>query len=184
MFLLQLLVVPFILAIKNFHLKLYTYIPIIVLLQLSIYSVGLYSCYTYSLPPASALVVSCEMARMSMKLHSYFREKLIHGILQNPEIEKFIPEWAQKQGLTEQDLNTPDIRIRSLKEELCCYLYFHFSPTLIYRDYYPRSRHIRINFLMKNIITFSCIICYLWCIFKSLCIPIFKHTVNNPGGPK
>lgn len=23
---------------------------------------------------------------------------------------------------------------------------------------------------------------YLWCVFKALCIPIFKHTKNNPGG--
>jgi sterol O-acyltransferase len=35
--------------------------------------------------------------------------------------------------------------------------------------------------LAKNIFSFILLIFYLWCVFKALCIPIFKHTVNEPG---
>lgn len=42
------------------------------------------------------MVVSCEMCRLSMKMHAYFREKLIYGRKGMEEIGDFIPEWAKK----------------------------------------------------------------------------------------
>jgi hypothetical protein len=44
------------------------------------------------------MIVTAEMARMSMKVHAYFREKLINGINKDGEIAKFIPQWAKKMG--------------------------------------------------------------------------------------
>jgi hypothetical protein len=45
----------------------------------------------YNLPPASAMILTAEMARMSMKMHAYFREKMVNGINREGEIAKFIP---------------------------------------------------------------------------------------------
>ena len=36
--------------------------------------------YNESLAPASGLIVMCEAARLSMKVHAYSREKLVHGL--------------------------------------------------------------------------------------------------------
>lgn len=51
------------------------------------------------------MVVSCEMARSGMKVHAYYREKIINGINRNGEFAMFIPEWAKKQGVKESDLD-------------------------------------------------------------------------------
>jgi hypothetical protein len=42
------------------------------------------------------MVVSCEMARMSMKMHAYFREKMLYGRKGNEEYGNFIPDWAKR----------------------------------------------------------------------------------------
>lgn len=61
------------------------------------------------------------------------------------------------------------------------FAYFFLAPTLVYRDSYPKTRRIRLNIVLKNVLSFFILIFYLWCVFKALCIPIFKHTVNDPG---
>lgn len=96
MFLAHLLVIPLVQAIYLFNLKPCFYIPLAAFIHLSIYCIAISTCYVYELPPASSLIVSCEMARISMKAHSYFMEKLLHGIMKGSDIEKFIPHWAAK----------------------------------------------------------------------------------------
>jgi hypothetical protein len=48
----------------------------------------------YTLPPASALIVTAEMARLCMKMHAYFREKIVNGLPKYSEVANFIPQWA------------------------------------------------------------------------------------------
>jgi len=36
------------------------------------------------------------MARSGMKVHSYFREKIINGINRGSSVANFIPSWAEK----------------------------------------------------------------------------------------
>ena len=62
------------------------------------------------------------------------------------------------------------------------FLYFFFAPTLVYRDKYVRTRKFRLDVVLKNLTTFFILIFYLWSVFKALCIPIFKHTAESPGG--
>lgn len=62
------------------------------------------------------------------------------------------------------------------------YSYFFLAPTLIYRDEYVKTRKIRWNIVFKNAVTFMFLIFYVWSIFKAMCIPLFKDTVENPGG--
>jgi len=75
------------------------------------YFIGLYACFHYKFPPASGIVVSAELARVSMKVHAYFREKMINGINKDGEMARFIPEWAKKLGVKESDLDQPQIDI-------------------------------------------------------------------------
>ncbi len=42
------------------------------------------------------MIVSVEMARLSMKVHAYFREKTMNGIFKDGDIALFIPEWAKR----------------------------------------------------------------------------------------
>lgn len=85
--------------------------PTYALIQLSILSIGISACAIWSLPPASALIVSVEMSRIAMKVHAYLREKVVNVVLKGGEIATFIPDWARKMGQTIEDLDVPIITI-------------------------------------------------------------------------
>ena len=56
------------------------------------------------------------MARMSLKIHSYLREKLLFGNGKN-EYSEFFPESLKKKGVTLDCLNIPVITIENLNTE-------------------------------------------------------------------
>ena len=115
----------------------YFFIPFAVVIHLSIYIIAVYVCFNYKLPPASAIALSCESARMSMKTHAYIRDKLMFGRKDNikaREYAEFMPEYCKKLGVTVEDLNLPDITIESTYVELNRMAYFFLVPSLIYRD--------------------------------------------------
>jgi len=122
------------------------------------------------------MVLSTETARISMKVHAYFREKMLNGINKDSKYAKFIPNWAIKRGVTEEDLDLPNITIEDFGTELKRYFYFFFCPSLVYRDEYIRRKEIRWNVLFKNLATFWFVIFYVWCVFKGLCLPLFRNT--------
>ena len=66
-------------ATDRYQLTKYFFIPFAVVIHLSIYIIAVYVCFNYKLPPASAIALSCESARMSMKAHAYIRDKLMFG---------------------------------------------------------------------------------------------------------
>jgi hypothetical protein len=51
------------------------------------------------------MILTAEMARMSMKMHAYFREKIVNGLNKDGEIALFIPDWAKKQGQRVEDID-------------------------------------------------------------------------------
>ena len=53
------------------------------------------------LPIARSFIVLCEMARFDMKMHSYFREKLLYGNGEN-SYSKFIPFHLENKFLEAQ----------------------------------------------------------------------------------
>lgn len=128
------LVVVLVQVIKQYNLSLFIFVPLYGILQLVLITHGVAVCAKNQLPPASAMIVSCEMARLSMKMHAYFREKILNAIMRESSISLFIPEWAQKQGMKVEDLDQPVITVETLPVELSRFLYFFFAPTLIYRD--------------------------------------------------
>lgn len=54
-------------------------------------TIGISTCAKFSLPPASALIVTAEMARLSMKMHAYYREKVVNGLSKYTDVANFIP---------------------------------------------------------------------------------------------
>lgn len=76
---------------KNRKVRWCFYLPFYGFLQLSILTIGVTVSAVHNLPPASAMILTAEMARMSMKMHAYFREKMVNGINRDGEIAKFIP---------------------------------------------------------------------------------------------
>ena len=157
----HLFVVPLVQMIKaNKGMHWIIYMTLYGWIQLAVYGISLYSCYSNSLPPASAMIVSCEMARVSMKTHAYFREKLILGLKMNENMAKFLPEWAKRKGIKITDIDEPNIEVGSFSTEMKRFVFFFFAPTLVYRDEYVRTKEIRFNMLIKHLITFFIIIFY------------------------
>ncbi|XP_077290770.1 sterol O-acyltransferase 1-like [Arctopsyche grandis] len=88
------------------------------------------------LPIASALIVLIETVRMLMKIHAFIRTASPRAldITQSKNIP--LPEFSS-------------------------YLYFLFAPTLIYRDSYPRTNHIRWNKVVTMLFEVAAIIFYI-----------------------
>lgn len=145
---------------------------IITLLALAAFSVR---CVVVSkLPIATSFVIICEMVRLCMKMHSYFREKLLHGLGKN-EFQKFIPPGADP-----SDLTLPGINISNFNQEVTRYAYFLLCPSLIYRDSYPkRNRSIRWKNLSVHLFGFFGSIAYTTLIFKAFCVPEFRAASMN-----
>ena len=54
------------------------------------------------------------MARSSMKMHAYFREKMLNAMYREGSVARFIPEWAKKNGVKLEDIDQPNITIESM----------------------------------------------------------------------
>lgn len=128
------------------------------------------------LPIASSFIVLCEMARFDMKMHSYFREKLLYGNGEN-SYSKFIPFHLKSKFLEAQ---TPKINIKSFYVEAGRFNHFLFVPTLIYRDSYPKlDRSIRWRNLSVHLFNFFGAIIYTTLIFKAYCVQEFDSASKN-----
>ena len=128
------------------------------------------------LPIASSFIVLCEMARFDMKMHSYFREKLLYGNGEN-SYSKFIPFHLENKFLEAQ---TPKINIKSFYVEAGRFNHFLFVPTLIYRDSYPKlDRSIRWRNLSVHLFNFFGAIIYTTLIFKAYCVQEFDSASKN-----
>jgi sterol O-acyltransferase len=141
------------------------------------------------------LIVSCEMARISMKIHGYFREKLLYG-LKDYHMEYTTFTIGRKQsGNTSQianngeetnsgkDIKTQavesilvDIKLYNIKKELGLFLYYLFCPSLIYRDTYPRITYFRWNMICAHLFNFLCCILFFYILMRYICDPYFNYS--------
>ncbi|XP_060645837.1 sterol O-acyltransferase 1 [Drosophila nasuta] len=97
-------------------------------------------CLKFRLPFVSACVLLLESTRLLMKMHAFVRfnaERVLRG----------------KQKLDdESDIAQTAGSGRPYVPPLHCYVYFLFAPTLIYRDSYPRTAHIRWKFAVSRLL--------------------------------
>jgi len=162
-------------SVKEYKLSPFVYMPIYACIQFGLYIYGTYSTLTNQLPPASALIIMCETARMSMKTHSYFREKMLYGFGPN-KYNQFIPKFAKNLGATLDSLDIPTIDVLSPQEELVRYTYFFFCPSLIYRDKYIRIARTNWNNAFAHLFNLLLTVLLTFVIFKAFAIPTFRYS--------
>ena len=118
---------------------------------------------------ASRMIIGCEMARLSLKIHSYFREKMLYGL---KNYHSYSANFAVLNKNLSND-NLPDIKIESIEEELRKFIFFSFCPSLIYRDKYPRLIKYRFYMILGHLTNFLlCLIC-LYMLSRYVCSPYF-----------
>ncbi|KAH8369348.1 hypothetical protein KR009_008834 [Drosophila setifemur] len=93
-------------------------------------------CLKFDLPFVSACVLLLESTRLLMKMHAFVRYNAARVLAGNP-----------KKDDDEVEVKTSG---RPFLPSLRSYIYFLFAPTLIYRDNYPRTSHIRWKFALNR----------------------------------
>ncbi|GIY64224.1 sterol O-acyltransferase 1 [Caerostris darwini] len=103
---------------------------------------------SYNLPPVSSFTVLAEQSRLIMKVHAFVRENINRALRYKPH----------QDGDQEESQPCPEV------EKL---IYFLFAPTLVYRDNYPRTTHIRWSNVALNFLqVFCCVIgAYIPCTY-------------------
>ncbi|XP_055840241.1 sterol O-acyltransferase 1-like isoform X2 [Episyrphus balteatus] len=112
----------------------YSCLTFFVILQLSLLYVGTSSCLRLDLPYVPGAVMLLETTRLMMKVHGFVRTNA--GKILDAEYK------------TEGKKNSKAVQT----PPFTCYLYYLFAPTLIYRDSYPRTNHIRWTFALNRIL--------------------------------
>ncbi|XP_043268457.1 sterol O-acyltransferase 1 [Venturia canescens] len=111
-----------------------------------------------NLPPISRVIILTETVRMAMKMHAYVRSVA-------PVVLSYKPHSDDEQ------LKLPDFST---------FLYFHFAPTLIYRETYPRTTEIRWRFVLWHLFEVVLVIFNMAFIFERHLIPPFEEFGKHP----
>lgn len=129
--------------------------------------------HPFAMPIAMAFMA--EQARMSMKVHAYYREKVLWSRFDG----KFAsaPQSVGPDGLT--FLGLPFPQSDYLIEEIQKFGYFMVAPTLIYRDSYPRTSRIRWGYVLCRLAEFFGIVYYAFLIFRQV-LPQFGVAIDQP----
>jgi sterol O-acyltransferase len=120
---------------------------------------------------ACKLIVAVETARISMKVHGYFREKMLYGL----------KEYHQKYSLfspfRDGTNSVPtDIKIFPLITELKKYYYYLLCPSMIYRDTYPRINRHRWRLILAHGSNFVLCILFYYILMRYICDPYFNFS--------
>lgn len=165
--------------IQKFNLGRKIWIPMYVTFWLGFYVYATFVSDRFELNFGSAMIILCESTRVSFKVHSYFRNKLLYGMPN--DYANYLPEDAKKRGITVDDLNKPKITISDFKTECGRFLYFMFCPTLVYRDEYPKRSNRNLNFILFNGFNCALSIYYVFILFKTFMKPEFADSGEKPG---
>ena len=148
----------------------YTSVIIIyVFYQLILYIFASIVVFHSEIAMACGMIIGCEMARLSMKIHAYFREKLLYGLKNfHMKIALFSP---QKKDFSDDKM--PLINIDTLEEEIKRFIFFTFCPSLIYRDKYPRLISYRFDMILAHLTNFTLCLISLYMLSRYICTPYF-----------
>uniref|UniRef100_A0A1A9W6X0 O-acyltransferase n=1 Tax=Glossina brevipalpis TaxID=37001 RepID=A0A1A9W6X0_9MUSC len=115
-----------------------------------------------NLPFASGIVLQLETIRLVMKMHAFVRCN--------------VPRVLCGKMKTDDELTYPSLDLPPFG----CYLYFLFAPTLVYRDYYPRSSRIRWKFALARFMEVVAIAFLYSYIYERYIIPNFSDFGKEP----
>jgi sterol O-acyltransferase len=121
------------------------------------------------------VILGCESTRICMKIHGYFREKILYGM------KEYHMDYALfttcKNTTREEVLETiPDIKIENIFAEFKKFLYFIFCPSLIFRDSYPRITRYRWNSIFAHLANFIFCILFYYILMRYICDPYFSFS--------
>lgn len=150
---------------------------IYVAFHLALFSYSARFCLQNQLEFASASIVMCECVRMQMKMHSYLRNKLLYGSDIWKDYQKSVPG-------RNHDGYMPQIKFYKVSRELNNFIYFHFAPTLIYRDRYIKGPPTQYSKVVFHFVNFFMCILLTYMLFKIFCLPVFSKTGVEPGNWK
>ena len=112
-------------------------------------------------PPATAFAISAEMARLSMKMHSF--------LMVNMQLRQAKEMKSTDESVKEYPGNV------TFKN----YWMFLWFPTLIYQPSYPRNDSIRISFVLKSFGDSLLCILFTYAIFVRYFLPHFNEFHGN-----
>jgi sterol O-acyltransferase len=161
-------IIEFLSAITN-KINYKTTIIIYVFYQLILYVFATIVIFQSEIANACGMIIGCEMARLSMKIHAYFREKLLYG-LKNFHIKLALFSPFKKDNLEDK---MPQIDIVGLEEELRRFIFFSFCPSLIYRDKYPRLINYRFDMILAHLTNFTLCLMSMYMLSRYICSPYF-----------
>jgi sterol O-acyltransferase len=153
-------------------------VALYVTFQLCLFTFSWYVVFLRATPFAMPISMAfmAEQARMSMKVHAYFREKVAWARFdgQFASEPKCLsgPAYATFFGL-------PFPQLDYLVDEMGKFAYFMFAPTLVYRDSYPRTSRIRWGFVLTRLAEFFGIVYYAFLIFRQV-LPQFGVAIDEP----
>lgn len=107
----------------------------------------------YNLPQATSVAILMEMTRFVMKTYAFVRSNI-------PKTYRFKEKSDDEKLL---------VRLPSM----LWYQYFLFCPTLVYRDSYPRTTHVRWRKVFAYLAEFLMVIVFLSFIFERYAKPYF-----------
>lgn len=114
-----------------------------------------------------------EQTRMSMKIHSYLREKVMwkhfHG--------EYACEPISSLRIKLFDIAIPEINY--FFGEISKFGFFLVVPTLLFREKYPRTLRIRWSFVIQHTIESIAIVYYSFLIYRAVTPQFYE----NAGAP-
>ena len=138
------------------------YLIIMIIIQIFVF-------YYYPHPTNNFIpgaVIGAETTRIILKLHSYFREKILYGLKEfHMEYVNFSPSSRTS------SVEIVNITIGDYYTELKRFIYFFFCPSLIYRDEYNRLPKFRPLSLFTYILNFLFSITFFYVFFLYICNP-------------
>ena len=144
-------------------------IIIYLIYQIFLYFVVSLISFNSNITMVNRIIIGCEMARFSLKIHSYFREKLLYGLKRfHLKIAVFSP---QKKDVPEDKM--PQIEIDSISLEFKRYIFFSFCPSLIYRDKYPQLINYRFDMILAHFTNFLLCFFFFYILLRYICSPYF-----------
>lgn len=141
----------------------------------------------YDLGQASAVAVLMELVRFMMKSHAFIRTNVPRVLYQKKkskssdesepdyEEDKNSDDSGKKIQQKPPESGSPRVNNKRVLTTFKQYTYFLFAPTLIYRDEYPRTKHIRWNFVFKCFMEVLGVIFIIAFISERIMYPVYNQ---------
>jgi len=112
-------------------------------------------------PPPTSGFVMCELVRLLMKMHSF--------LMVNRSLS------AEKKAGS----NDPNVLLYPQNVNFSNYFYFLWAPTLVYQISYPRTKKIRLGFVLKSFLEAFATVIYTYAIFVRSVLPHSREFMGD-----